>query len=149
MTCESATMTSFCFEHVFRAPSTAAVFAAYFADTAEREVLELEDHGDVVRRTCKVAPRGKPQYIEKVEWKRAADTMTMQIRPALLGGRVQIVGTYTLERVGPQAIRRRYAGDVSVDIAVLSSRIERRIVAELAKELPISAAGTQSWLDRT
>jgi len=143
-------MTSFCFEHVFRAPSTAAVFAAYFAELGEREVLALEDNGEVLRRTCKVVPRGKPQYIEKVEWRRASDTMTIEIRPSsLFRGRVQIVGTYTLERVGPQAIRRRYAGDVSVDIAVLSGRIEKGIVAELAKEIPISAATTQDWLDRT
>jgi hypothetical protein len=143
-------MTSFCFEHVFRAPSTAAVFAAYFEDLDRREVLELEDDGEVLRRTCKVVPQGKPQYIEKVEWRRVADAMTIEIRPcSLFRGRVQIVGTYTLERVGPQAIRRRYAGDVSVDIAVLSGRIERGIVAELAKEIPISAVSTQERLDRT
>jgi hypothetical protein len=154
-------MTSFCFEHVFRASSTTAVFAAYFAELGEREVLELEDNGEVLRRTCKVVSRrklpalvrpltsGDLHYIERVEWRRSDDTMTIEVRPSLLRGRVQIVGTYTLEPVGPQAIRRRYAGDVSVDIAVLSGRIERGIVAELAKELPISAAGTQDWLDRT
>jgi hypothetical protein len=164
-------MTPFCFEHVFRAPSTAAVFAAYFdaghqieqdqaAAIVLREVLAQDATSDVLRRTCRVVPRrqlpllvkrltsGELHYIETIEWKRADDTMTMEIRPSLLHGRVQVVGTYELARVAPGEIRRRYAGEVSVDIAVLGSRIERGIVAELAKTLPISAAGTQDWLDR-
>ncbi len=165
-------MTPFCFDHVFRAPSASAVFAAYFdaehqaeqdraTDIVEREVLELEDDGDVLRRTCRVVPRrqlpaivkpltsGELHYIERVEWRRSEDAMAMEIRPSLLRGRVQITGTYTLETIGPGEIRRRYAGDVSVDIALLAGRIERGIVAELAKTMPIAAAGTQDWLDRT
>jgi hypothetical protein len=165
-------MTSFCFEHVFRAPSKAAVFAAYFdpalqaeqdraTEIVEREVLELEDDGEVLRRTSRVVPRrrlpalvrpltsGELHYIEKITWRRAEDTIEIEIRPSLLKGRVQIVGTYTLAAAAPGEIVRRYAGDVSVDIAVLAGRIERGIVAELAKTLPIAAAETQDWLDRT
>lgn len=164
-------MTPFCFDHVFQAPSIDAVFAAYFdpdhqteQDRAnaivEREVLELEDDGNVLRRTSRIVPRrqlpalvkpltsGELHYIEKIEWKRTEDTIRIEIQPSLLRGRVQIVGTYTLERLGPGEIRRRYSGDVSVDIALLAGRIERGIVAELARSLPISAAGTQDWLDR-
>jgi hypothetical protein len=147
------------------------VFAAYFdpehqseQDRANaivhREVIELEDDGNVLRRTSRIVPQrklpalvkplasGELHYIEKIEWKRLEHTIRIQIQPSLLRGRVQIVGTYALEHVGPGEVRRRYAGDVSVDIALLAGRIERGIVAELARSLPISAAGTQDWLDR-
>jgi hypothetical protein len=38
---------------------------------------------------------------------------------------------------------------VSVDIALLSSRIERGIVAEFEGSLPVAAARTQASLDRS
>ncbi|HUJ56914.1 MAG TPA: DUF2505 family protein [Kofleriaceae bacterium] len=164
-------MTPYHFEHVFRAPSTAAVFAAYFdaghqieqdrsVEIVEREVLELDDRDGVLRRVCRVVPRrqlpaivkplvnGQLHYIETVTWRRAHDAMEIDIRPSLLRGRIRISGTYRLERVGPHTIRRLYSGDVSVDIAVLAGRIERGIVAEFARSMPIAADCTQSWLDR-
>ena len=164
-------MTPFCFEHVFRADSVDDVFAAYFdadqqrdqdraTDIAQRDVLELAEKDDEVRRVCRVVPRrqlpalvrplvaGQLHYIEHVTWNRRADRMEMDIRPSLLGGRVQILGTYRLERISDNEIRRTYEGQVSVDIALLASRIERGIVAELDKTMPIAAACTQAWLDR-
>lgn len=163
-------MTEFCFEHVFTAPSTNAVFAAYFDPThqhvqdgelaiAERTVLEFTDDGETLRRVCRVVPKrqlpalvrpfvtGQLHYIETVTWHRASDEITIDIRPSMLKGRVQILGTYKLDRIGPQQIRRRYAGEVSVDIALIASRIERGIVQELMKSMPVAANCTQSWLD--
>ena len=171
MTSDTRLVTPFCFDHVFHAPSIDAVFAAYFdpmhqteqdraSEIVHREVLELEDDGNVLRRTSRVVPRrrlpalvkpltqGELHYIEKIEWRRAEDAIRIEIQPSLLRGRVQITGTYVLECIAPGEIRRRYSGDVSVDIALLAGRIERGIVAELARSLPISAAGTQDWLDR-
>jgi hypothetical protein len=87
--------------------------------------------------------------METVIWRRGEDALDIAIRPSLLRGRVQITGTYRLERIGDDAIRRRYEGEVSVDIAFLAGRIERGIVAELARTLPVAAACTQDWLDRS
>ena len=118
-------MTPFCFEHVFRAPSTAAVFAAYFdeehqreqdreVDIAERELLELDDRGDELRRVCRVSPRrqlpavvrpfvaGPLHYVETVTWRRRADEISIEIEPSLLRGRSRIASTYRLQRVGPK-----------------------------------------------
>jgi hypothetical protein len=165
-------VTEFCFEHVFRAPSTAEVFAAIFDDAyqleqdrqlaiAHRETIELHDRGDELYRKCKVTSSrrlpafarpflsGALQYIETHRWRRAADEVEFEIQPALLAGRVHVRGTYTLAPVGPDAIRRRYAGSVSVDVALLATRIERGIVQELVTSLPIAARCTQEWLDRT
>jgi hypothetical protein len=165
-------VTPFCFEHVFRATSTADVFAAFFDDghqleqdrklaIAKREVLELDDRGDELYRKVRVTPTrqlpalvkpfvsGPLHYIEIQTWRRSADAIAFAILPSMLSGRVRVEGTYVLDSVGPIAIRRRYAGTVSVDVALLATRIERGIVQELVKSLPIAARCTQDWLDRT
>ena len=164
-------MTPFCFEHEFRAPSIESVFAAYFdpnhvseqdrdMEIVEREILELTDTGDEVRRVSRVVPRrqlpaiikpfvsGQLHYIETVTWRRTQNEMHIEIRPSMLRGRVQITGTYHLEQTGPEKIQRRYAGEVSVDVALLASRIERGIVGEFEKSMPVAASCTQGWLDR-
>jgi len=164
-------MTPFCFEHVFRAPSPAAVFDAYFdaghqveqdrrVDIVERKLLELVDDGDVLLRTCRVVPRrqipailrpflpGQLHYVETVRWRRRDDELDIEIKPSILRGRAHIQSVYRVERVAAEAMRRRYEGTVSVDVALVSGRIERGIVAEFERSMPIAASCTQAWLDR-
>jgi hypothetical protein len=38
---------------------------------------------------------------------------------------------------------------VSVDVALIAARIERGMVAELARAMPITTSCTQEYLDRT
>jgi hypothetical protein len=166
-----ATMTPFDFEHVFQAPGPESVFAAYFdashqveqdraIDIVGRELIELVDTGDTLRRVCKVIPRrklpafvkpllgGPLHYIETVRWRRADHEIDIDIaiRPERLRGSIHAL--YRLEPRGPREIVRRYRGSVSVDVALLSTRIERGIVAEFARSMPVAAECTQSWLDR-
>jgi len=164
-------MTPFCFEHVFRAASVEAVIAAYFdpdqlssqdraVDIAEREVLELVDDGETLRRVSRIVPRRKIpalvrpfvtlplHYLETVTWRRRDDEIDIDIRPSILKGRASITAVYRLSRLSDGAIRRRYEGSVSVDIALISSRIERGIVAEFERSIPVAAGATQDWLDR-
>ncbi len=168
----SAKMTPFCFEHVFRAPSVDAVFSAYFdeqhqleqdraTEITQREVIELEERDGELHRVCRVVPRrqlpalvkpltsGGFHYTEHVRWKRRENVIEIDIRPSLLRGRVQILGTYRLDSAADGTVRRTYSGHVSVDIALLAGRIERGIIAELGKTLPVAAACTQDWLDRS
>jgi hypothetical protein len=167
----SERMKSFCSEHVFQAASTAIVFEAYFdpelqvvqdraVEIDHREVLEYTDDGKVIRRVCRVTPRrqlpallkpfssGSLYYIETVTWNREDDRLSVEMRPSILKGRAIISGTYSLERIAPNAIRRRYAGEVSVDIALLAARIERHIAEELERSIPLAAACTQDWISR-
>lgn len=164
-------MTPFSFEHTFRAPSVDALLAAYFdpdhqaeqdraIEIAEREVLELDDTPERLRRVCRVVPRrqlpalvrpftsGPLQYRETVVWNRATQELTMTIEPSLMKGRARIEATYRLEKVGSGLVRRRYAGQVSVDVAVLARRVETGIVAEFSRSVPVAAACTQAWLDK-
>lgn len=166
-------MTPFCFEHVFTAPSPDAVLAAYFdaglvdeqdhaIDILEREVQQLVDDGETIQRVSRVVPRrqlpqflrsfvsggGPLHYIEVARWHRATRQIVIQIRPSLMGGRAQIQATYQLDQVAPNTVRRRYAGHVSVDVALVASRVERGIVAEFERSTLLAASCTQAWLDR-
>ncbi|MEZ4368688.1 MAG: DUF2505 domain-containing protein [Kofleriaceae bacterium] len=164
-------MTSFQFEHLFRAPSVAAVFAVYTdrahtadqdreVDIAEREFLEFVDEPTRFRRVSRVVPRrqlpafvrpflsGGLSFVETVDWDKAGDTISIEIRPSILGGRAQIHSTYRLVQDGPGAVRRIYAGSVEVDVRLVGGRIERAIVDDLGASMPVSAAVTQAWLDR-
>ena len=164
-------MTPFRFEHVFTAASPADVLAAYFdtslqsesdqqIEIVERTVLELTDTDTLRRRVCKVVPKrqlpsfmralvsGQLHYIETVTWRKADDELDIEIRPSILKGRATIAGVYRLSRVGTEQIQRRYEGTVSVDVALIASRIERGIVAEFEKSIPVTANVMQAWLDR-
>ena len=155
-------MTPFSFEHVFRAASVDDLLDAYFDDghqaeqdrvlaVTSRELLERTP----VSRVCRVTPHrqlpalvrpfvtGPLQYVETVA--RVADGLTIDIRPTV--GRTQISATYRLDTVGPGRVARRYAGSVSVDIALVGARIERGIVLDLGRSLELAAACTQKFLD--
>lgn len=164
-------MQSFRFEHVFRAASTLDVFTAYFdpghaaeqdgkLDVVERTVLELDDTSAALRRVCRVVPRrqlpaivrplvsGPLHYVEVARWHKADDLIELDVRPSILSGRASITARYRLTPCGPGEIRRIYEGSVTVQVALISTRIERGIVAELERSLPLAAACTQAWLDR-
>ncbi|MDQ3337653.1 MAG: DUF2505 domain-containing protein [Myxococcota bacterium] len=164
-------MKSFSFEHVFRAPSVAVVFAAYFdpkhaieqdreLGIVEREILEWEDTPEQLRRVCRVVPKrqlpalvrplvnGQLHYVETAIWRKREDRIECEIRPSILAGRATISATYRLSPVSPGLIRRSYEGSVSVDVRLISARIERGIVAEFERSMPLAAACTQAFLDR-
>jgi hypothetical protein len=152
-------VTPFCFEHVFRTDSPDDLVTSFFdddhqaeqdrvLDILEREVLERGEGW----RVCRVVPNrkiplvsGRFHYVESVR-RHGSSELAIEIRPSV--PRVVITATYRLERVAPRAIRRRYAGAVSVNIALIGGRLERGIVDELGRSLPRAAACTQTWLDR-
>lgn len=164
-------MTPFSFQHVFRAPSPAVVLAAYWnpdhqveqdkkIDVIERTVLDLAETPSELRRTSRVVPRrqlpalvrplvsGQLHYVETCRWRKHDDEIDIEIRPSILRGRALITALYRLSPAGTGLIQRSYAGSVSVDVALISSRIERGIVAEFERSMPLAAEVTQAWLDR-
>jgi hypothetical protein len=163
--------TQFCFNHVFRAHSPTDVFAAYFEpavvddqdralEVIERTVLELRDNGSTLRRVSKVVPKRqlpavlRPfvsaplHYIETATWRRVDNVIDIEIEFPTLRKTPRVRASYRLSRLSDGSIERRYEGAVTVDIALLSSRIERGIVAEFERSMPITAACTQAYLDR-
>ena len=154
-------MREFRFEHVFRAASSQALLDAFFdpehlaaqdkaLDIRAREVLEVTDRAGELRRVSRVVPHrtvplvGHLPYVETATWRRGSDEIAIEITRS----RVQVSGTYRLAPIEPGRISRTYVGSVSVNIALLGSRFEQRIVAELDAGMAATARVTQAWLDR-
>ncbi len=164
--------TDFSYEHVFRAPSVATILNAYFdpdhlatqdklAELGERTVTESQDDGELRRCTWRVTSLkplpvfvrpfvkgGRLSYFEAMTWRRKDDAVDLTVTPDILSGRVQISAVYQLKKIGENQIHRRYAGSVTVNITLLSGKIERGIVAEFEKSMPMMAQCTQGWLDQ-
>jgi len=162
----------FDFENVFRAASVATVLAAYYdpdhlatqdrlAELGGRTVIDTRDDGATLARSWRVSALkplplfvrpfvsgGRLSFLESMTWRRADDEIDVTIQPEILGGRVQIAAIYQLRQVGEGQIHRRYKGTITVNIRLLSSRIERAIKAEFEKSMPMMAACTQGWLER-
>lgn len=165
-------MTPFTFEHTLRAPSVAAVFAAYCdrghtaeqdrqAEITQRDWLEFLDDADRYRRVSRVVPARQPPALlrsllsgplelhETVEWDKRTDTMRVEIRPSVLGGRALIRAAYQLVPGAPGHVLRRYAGEVSVEVRLIGGKVERAIVEDLTRSLEISARCTEAWVARS
>ncbi len=165
--------TQFAFENVFRAPSVPAVLAAYFdddhlatqdkvAELVDRVVVERKDTPETLECTWRVGSArslpffvkpfvsgGRLTYLETMVWRRADDAIDLSVVPQILNGRVKIEAVYQLSKAGENQVLRRYAGSVSVDIRLLSGKIEKGILAAFEKEMPVMTKCTQDWLDRT
>jgi hypothetical protein len=156
---------------VYRASSVAEIFDAYWdpahqieqdrrLEIVERTVLEAVETDAEIVRVSRVVPRrqlpalvrplisGPLHYVETLRWRRAEDVIEIENLPSFLRGRVRITALYRLSRVGIGLIRRSYSGAVSASVALISTRIERGIVAEYERSLPLAASVTQDWLDR-
>ena len=166
-------MTPFSYETVFDASGKTAVLAAYFNDDhlatqdqvaalCDRKVIESHEDDAVRSATWSVRSQrplplfvrplvdgGRLSYLETMKWRKADDEIDMTIVPQILGGRVQIAAVYQLADVGPGKVRRRYAGSITVNVKLLSGKIERAIADEVAKGMPLMTECTQNWLRRT
>ena len=164
--------TPFSYETVFDASSKTAVLAAYFDDdhlATQDKVAELEgrkvveSHDDDAIRSAGWSVRsmralpvfvrpfvegGRLAYVETMKWRKADDEIDMTVVPQILGGRVQIAAVYQLADVGPGKVRRRYSGSITVNVKLLSGKIERAIADEIAKGMPLMTRCTQDWLQR-
>ena len=163
--------TEFAFEHVFRAPSIAVVFAATFSDdnvveqdraagVARREWLELRNDETTFRRVSLVVPtRQLPAFVrpfiagelrarETILWNKADDFLTIEIEPSLLDGKAHISARYRLVFDGVNAVRRNYQGVATVNLPLIGRRIERAIIDDLRASIGVTALCTQAAIDR-
>ena len=162
--------TEFSYETIFDASSKTAVLAAYFnddhlatqdkvAELCDRKVVESREDDAVkhcvwsvrAQRPLPVFVRpfvdgGRLTYLESMTWRKADDEIDMTIVPQILGGRVQIAAVYGLADVGPGKVRRRYRGTITVNVKLLSGKIERAIAGEIEKGMPLMTDCTQRWL---
>jgi hypothetical protein len=89
---------------------------------------------------------GRLVFREQMTWRKRDGEIDMTITPQILGGRVQIAGLYTLTKLGDRSVRRVYKGTITAAVKLLSGKIERGILEEIAKGMPAMAEVTQTWL---
>lgn len=162
--------TEFSFENVFAVPSVKTILEAYFdpnhlatqdnlAELGERTLVESRED-DATKfmswsvRSLRPLPSfvrpfvdgGRLKYLEAMTWRKADNEIDMTIVPQIAGGRVQIAAVYALAQVGEGQVRRRYKGSITVNVPLLSGKIERAILAEMEKGMPAMTECTQAWL---
>lgn len=129
------------------------------AELGERQVVESREDDAV--RSCTWTVRslrplpvfvrpfvagGRLSYLDQMTWRKAADEIDMVITPQIASGRVKITALYQLTQAGEGRVRRRYGGTIHVNVSLLSGKIERAILAEMEKGMPMMAECTQKWL---
>jgi hypothetical protein len=156
--------TQFHFEHEFRAPSPAAVFAAYFENDrlsgiTRRDHLEREDTAERLTTLTRAWPErqlpvyvrpfvsGPLHFMERMVWDRTRDRIDIDIHPSVMGKRTHIRVEYVLTQVRPGVVRRVYAGEVTVEIALVGGKAERMIIDDIGGVLATVVPCTQEWLD--
>jgi hypothetical protein len=162
--------TPFSFETVFRAPSAEAVLAAYFdpdhlatqdvvGELTDRKVVEDTD-SETQRKTAwtvravrqlpmfarPFVEGGRLSYLETMTWRKRDSEIDLIIVPQILGGRVSLTAVLKLAQIADGQVRRLYSGDIKVDVKLLSGKIERAILAEIEKGMPMMRECTQTWL---
>ena len=164
--------TEFSFETVFEASSATAILEAYFApdhlaaqdqiaELAERTLTESSDDASKRYavwsvRASKPMPMiarpfvegGRLRYIETMTWRKADGEIDATVQPQLLNGRVLISAVYNLADIGERKVRRLYRGTIRVDASFLSRKIEKAILSEIEKGMPMMRDVTQKWLSR-
>ena len=157
---------------MFRAESVRTLIEAYFdpdhlatqdelAQLEGRVVVESHDTGDVRKATWRVTSKrqlpmiarpfvdgGRLKFLETMTWTKGNDGVEMTVTPEILGGRVQIAGTYDLSMIGEGQVKRIYRGSITAAIKLLSGRIERGILDAFTDGMPAMAACTQGWLTK-
>lgn len=165
--------TEFSFENVFSVPSVKTILAAYFdpdhlatqdkvADLVDRTVVESREDDATKFMSWNVwslrplpgfvkalVDGGRLKYVEAMTWRKADNEIDMTILPQIAGGRVKIAAVYALADVGSGQVRRRYRGSITVNVPLLSGKIERAILAEIEQGMPAMTRCTQAWLNES
>lgn len=165
--------TPFAFEHVFRVPSVSALVDAYFdtdhsvtqdkvAQLADRAVVESHETDALRKVTWRVTSTrqlpaiarpfvkgGRLSFVETMTWNRMTNAVEMSVVPEILGGRVQVTGTYDLSQIGDGQVRRLYKGTITAALPLVGGKVERGILESFTENMPAMSACTQGWLDRT
>jgi hypothetical protein len=164
--------TQFRFEHVFRAPSVRALIDAYFdndhslfqdkvaqlTDRVVTDSAESESARKVSWRVASMRPLpviarpfvagGRLSFQESMTWDaRTPEQVDTTITPEILGGRIQINGSYRLAMAGEGQVRRVYEGTITAALELVGGRIERGILEAFGEQMPAMADCTQRWLD--
>jgi hypothetical protein len=163
--------TPFSFEYVFRVSSVATLASAYFdpdhlatqdklAQLGDRVIVENHETETLRKTSWRVTSLralpmiarpfvsgGRLSFLEMMSWNRATNAIEMSVVPEILGGRVQIAGSYDLSQIAEGQVRRIYKGTITAALTLVGGKIERGILETFTENMPAMAGCTQGWLD--
>lgn len=125
-----------------------------------REVISERTEGDVVVRRLRFTPeRDLPRPVAKLlgsnklvyeqenRWDQAKSTMTWEVIPTLLPGKLSAKGTFEV-RTTPTGCEQIVDGDIEVNVRFIGGQIEKAIVDEVRKSYERTASESRRWLAR-
>ncbi|MBL9103691.1 MAG: DUF2505 domain-containing protein [Myxococcales bacterium] len=127
-----------------------------------REVLEVQREGEgedlVVRRKVRLTPqrevpgivskfvKGALMYTEQNVFTRRTNTLEVVTIPGFMADKLTTRGTYKVQALGPNKVRRTWQGEVSCSIPLVGGKVERHIVDEVTAGYRDTTEFTRKWL---
>ena len=129
------------------------------SDVVREIVSEREEDGIIVRRLrftpnkelprafAKLLGTNKLVYEQENRWNRTASTMTWEVIPTVLPGKLTARGTFSVQPHGSGCIQT-VDGDISVNVRFIGGQIEKGVVEEVRKTYERTGRLTRDFLAR-
>jgi hypothetical protein len=127
-----------------------------------REVLEVQKEGEgeglVIRRKVKLSPqrevpalvakfvKGAITYTEQGVFTARTNTLEIVTIPGFMADQLTTRGTYKVQSLGPNKVRRTWDGEISCKIPLLGGKVEKHIVEEVTTSYRDTTEFTRKWL---
>ncbi len=127
-----------------------------------REVLEVSREGEgdslVIRRKIKLSPqrevpalvqkfvKGAITYTEQNVYTARTSSMEVVTIPGFMADALTTRGTYRVQELGPDKVRRIWDGEISCKIPLLGGKVEKHIVEEVTTSYRDTTEFTRKWL---
>lgn len=127
-----------------------------------REVLEVKREGEgqdlVVRRKIRLSPerevpalvkkfvKGAVTYTEENVFTARSNSMAVVTIPGFMADALTTRGTYRVQSLGPDKVRRTWEGFIDCKIPLLGGKVEKHIVEEVTQSYRDTTDFTRKWL---
>lgn len=127
-----------------------------------REVLDVQKEGEgeslVIRRKVKLSPqrevpalvakfvKGAITYTEQGVFTARTNTLEIVTIPGFMADQLTTRGTYKVQSLGPNKVRRTWDGEISCKIPLLGGKVEKHIVEEVTQSYRDTTEFTRKWL---
>jgi hypothetical protein len=107
--------------------------------------LRFTPHKDLPRPVAKLLGTKKLIYEQENRWDRANSTMTWEVIPSILPGKLSAKGTFKVTQTAT-GCEQVVEGDIDVKVRLIGGRIEKTIVEEVRKSYDRTAVSCRKWL---
>lgn len=126
------------------------------------ELLEFrregEGDGEVIHRVQRLTPKrdvppalqklvgGAIAYEERNVWRARDNAMEVVTIPNFFADKFDTRGTYRLESIGDNRLRRIWTAHCKCGVAFVGGKIEKQVVEEVKRSYRATTAFTQKWI---